>query len=216
MTRKLCWAGVILLLSTISGPQVAEATLLDFETPEVSGAPVSLGGGTYTGDGVSFQTGTISGPVVVGGTIAFSLETASFRMYEGSNAISGDQFIGADLGGSARDLLMLFPTPVTSVSLVSDATSESPDIIRLIALQDLGGGNYQVLGFAQAFDNALTAPGNTLSVSLPFAFSYALFEVTTEQEGFDDLSFAPVPEPTTLALLGAGLVALRARRRRTS
>jgi hypothetical protein len=217
MTKKHSWAGVILLLATVSGPPVAEATVIDFETPETSTAPESLPGGTYASSGVSFQTGAISGLVVGGGTIAFAFESATFRMYEGSNAISGDQFIGADFGGGSRDLLMQFSTPVTSVSLVSDATDgEGPDIIRLIALQALGGGNYEVVAFASAFDDAPT--GTFMSISLPSAFSFALFEVTTEQEGFDDLTFTPVPvpEPTTLALLGAGLVALHARRRRSA
>jgi PEP-CTERM motif-containing protein len=215
MTKKHCWAGVTLLLATVSGPPVAEATVIDFETPETSTAPESLPGGTYASSGVSFQTGAISGLVVGGGTITFAFESATFRMYEGSNAISGDQFIGADVGGGARDLLMQFSTPVTSVSVVSDATvGEGPDIIRLIALQALGGGSYEVLAFASAFDDAPT--GTFMSISLPSEFSYVLFEVTTEQEGFDDLTFTPVPEPTTLALLGAGLVALHARRRRSA
>jgi hypothetical protein len=215
MTKKHCWAGVTVLLATVSGPPVAEATVIDFETPETSTAPESLPGGTYASSGVSFQTGAISGLVVGGGTITFAFESATFRMYEGSNAISGDQFIGADVGGGARDLLMQFSTPVTSVSVVSDATvGEGPDIIRLIALQALGGGSYEVLAFASAFDDAPT--GTFMSISLPSEFSYVLFEVTTEQEGFDDLTFTPVPEPTTLALLGAGLVALHARRRRSA
>ncbi len=34
--------------------------------------------------------------------------------------------------------------------------------------------------------------------------------------GIDNLTIDPIPEPTTLALLGAGLVALRARRRRST
>jgi hypothetical protein len=218
MAKERCWAGVLLLLATIGGPRVAEAVLLDFEAPEVAGAPVSLPGGTYAGDGVSFETGAISGPVVVGGTIAFAFESATFRMYEGSNAISGDQFIGADLGGGARDLLMLFSTPVTSVSLVSDATAESAHTIRLIALEALGGGNYEVLGFFEAQDNATTSPGNVLSISLPTAFSIALFEVTTEQEGFDDLEFAPalapIPEPGMFLPLGLGLAVVAMRRLR--
>ena len=216
MTKKHCWAGVILLLATASGPPVAEATVIDFETPETSTAPESLPGGTYASSGVSFQTGAISGLVVGGGTITFAFESATFRMYEGSNAISGDQFIGADVGGGARDLLMQFSTPVTSVSVVSDATvGEGPDIIRLIALKALGGGSYEVLAYASAFDDAPT--GTFMSISLPSdQFSYVLFEVTTEQEGFDDLTFTPGPEPTTLALLGAGLVALHARRRRSA
>lgn len=54
-------------------------------------------------------------------------------------------------------------------------------------------------------------PANLLSVSLPTPFSYALFEITTEQEGFDDLTFNPVgedvPEPGSLGSLLLGMAA---------
>jgi hypothetical protein len=79
-----------------------------------------------------------------------------------------------------------------------------------------------VLGFVEGDDAATGLPDSLLELNLGGAsFSDVLFEVTTEQEGFDDLTFttvAQVPEPTTLVLLGAvafsGLLAGRRRRRR--
>jgi hypothetical protein len=151
---------------------------------------------------------------VVGGTISLSLVNSNMRIYEGSNAFSGDQFAGPALGGGANDLLMQFASPTAFVSVVSDQTAgESSQIIRLIALQDLGGGMFQVIDFDEGSDAALGLPASLLQVGAASTFTFALFEVTTEQEGFDDLRFS-VPEPHSLVLvaMSVGLLAGFARR----
>ncbi len=90
--------------------------------------------------------------------------------------------------------------------------------IRSLAGLQLVGANFQVVALAAGPDNATTAPGNVLSFSAPI--THAIFQTTTEQEGFDNLVFdlTAAPEPSTLALLGLGLAALargiRARGRR--
>ena len=70
------------------------------------------------------------------------------------------------------------------------------------------------LAVTEAVDNATTSPGNFLSLAGLSPFSFAIFQTTTEQEGFDNLTFTTVPEPGSYALLALGLVALGMMRRR--
>ena len=129
------------------------------------------------------------------------------RIYEGSNAFSGDQFAGPALGGGANDLLMQFASPTTFASVVSDQTVESSQTIRLIALKDLGGGAFEVIDFDEGSDAALGLPDSLLQVGGGSTFTFALFEVTTEQEGFDDLRFS-VLEPHSIALVALSVYLL--------
>lgn len=111
---------------------------------------------------------------------------------------------------------MAFSTPVTSVQLTTDdAGGEDADIVRLLALAQTGNPNeFVVLAVAQGLDDATTSPANQLGVSLATPLSFALFQVTTEAEGFDNLTFNQVPEPTGLALVALALLAVGVGRRR--
>jgi hypothetical protein len=53
-----------------------------------------------------------------------------------------------------------------------------------------------------------------LEVNVPAGFSFAVFQTTTEQEGFDDLTFTALPEPGIMALVSVGLATFLARRAR--
>ena len=65
--------------------------------------------------------------------------------------------------------------------------------------------------------DAIAAPANLLSVNLGGRpFSYALVEVISELEGFDNLRFTQVPEPSALTMLGIGCVACVTVARRTA
>lgn len=193
----------LLLAGTAAGP--AQAVVIDFEgLPNGENA-----GNVLAASGVTFATGTI--PNVLTPTITFTPVSASFDVFNPNIcAISGTACALAHLGGT-NDLLMSFSTPVTSVSLTSDdAPGEVPDVIRLLALAATGTPNqFTLLSSAQGLDDAVTSPGNQLTVTnggLPFSF--ALFQTTTEQEGFDDLTFSPVPEPMTLLLWGTTMTGL--------
>ena len=163
-------------------------------------------GNHYAGLGILFRTGDlVAGP---GGTVILTNPVDSFEVLGGPGqpAISPPN-LAIPLGLGLRDILFIFTTPVTSVSLTSDNFSpEAPDVIRLGALRETSTPNqFTVLGFDQKFDNAVAAPLNLLTISLGGAsFSYALFQITTESEGFDNLTFAQVPEPSSMALLGMG------------
>jgi hypothetical protein len=208
-----------LLTACVASTASAAAVFIDFESPEAAANPDTIPGTTYSAQGVTFTTvlRSVNTTPVVGTSTSLSGVSSDMLIYEGSNAFSGDQFAGPSPGGGANDLLMQFSTPITRISVVSDQTGEGAETIRLIALADLGGGSYQILGFAEGPDNAIGLPASLLEVDLgATSFRFALFEITTEQEGFDDLRFTQVPEPATLALLGLAFAGLGFHRRRTS
>lgn len=211
-------AQFLLVIAIAFTPFIAHAVVVNFDTVA---AGVNQDGNLFIGSGVSFTTGTIPNAVAVGDTITLAGPDAHFDILGNADSISPPNFAVARAAGF-NDLLMNFTTPVTSVSVTSDeAPAEAADIIRLLALAPTGTPNqFTVLGLDSKTDNALSAPANLLSVALGgSSFSFALFQTTTEQEGFDDLTFTPVPEPGTLLLLLsglAGLAALRHTRRQKS
>jgi hypothetical protein len=231
LTLRFLAPGLTLaVLLLFASPRLALATLIDFDDVSVDGtignSPGILPGNQYASRGVLFRTGSLTGTVSVGGTVTLippsippfapSDPIDEFEVIDTISSISSPNLAIAR-GGGLNDLLMIFTTPVTSVRLTSDdfppSLGEAPDIIRLMALAPTSTPNqFTVLAFDEKLDNAVSSPDNLLSVTLGGTpFSYALFQVTTEQEGFDDLSFDPVravPEPPALALAGIGLVAM--------
>lgn len=210
-------AGVLGAL--VFGAAGAAEMLIDFEIPVVAVSQTELPGNTYNASGVTFSTVELIGTPQVGQPVSLSPFSNFLRIYRGGNAFSGDQFAGPGEGGGERDLLMHFSTPVTKVSVVSDQTVEPSQLIRLIALLNLGP-NYEVLGFVEGDDAAIGLPQSLLELDLGgTSFFDVLFEVTTEQEGFDDLRFTTVeqvPEPAPLALLAAVALLFAGARRRQS
>jgi hypothetical protein len=131
----------------------------------------------------------------------------------GGGSISNPNFAAATNGG-LNEVLFSFSTPIYSLSLQTDNTpGEGADIVRLLALQLIGPNQYQVVAVASGSDDAIAFPANFLQVS-GSPFSYAIFQTTTEQEGFDNVAFTAVPEPATLSLLSTSLVGFVYRNRR--
>jgi hypothetical protein len=196
------------LFALAGAAQPASAVLLDFDNL----AAGNQNGNVLAASGVTFATGSI--PNLVVGPFTFSNFDPRFSIFA-SSAVSQPN-IAVALGGGLNDVLMSFSTPITALSVNSDsAPDEVADVIRLIAVAPTGNPNeFQVLAVVEASDNATTSPGNLLSLAGLPPFSFAIFQTTTEQEGFDNLNFTRVPEPGSSALLALGLVALGMMRRR--
>lgn len=232
-------AGTALLTSLL--PDRAPATIIDFETPVIATPNAELSGETFAAQGVRFRTVRLTGTVAIGGTITLTDQNSDLRLYRDASAISGEQLAGPALGGTANDLLMSFDHPLASISLTSDDTVETANPIRLIALAATAtAGRYRVIDFIDAQDDAVSAPANLLSLAPSENFTFALFEVRAQQEGFDDLTFTlagtgpvvvdpppvvvppdvppvigatPVPEPASLMLLASAIGTAAAARR---
>ena len=110
-------------------------------------------------------------------------------------------FNGTEFPGnlySARGVTFTRGSIPDAVAVGDAITLSDPQAILPIA------GNFNSIS-----EPNFAAPDNLLSVDLGGTpFSYALFQTTTESEGFDDLTFTPIPEPSALAMAMAALSAV--------
>jgi hypothetical protein len=198
----------------------ASATTINFDDQVIGGVIQAEPGNLYAASGITFSSGNMSpdlnAAIAVGSVFTLTGIQNEFVIINNANAVSGPNFAGARSLG-LQDTLMALSGPITSLSLHSDDTAESGQIIRLLALRATGNADeYEVLAFDEKVDSAVAEPGNLLSVSLAAGFSFALFQVTTEQEGFDDVTFQlrAAPEPASALLVAIGLAGLAGLRRR--
>lgn len=117
--------------------------------------------------------------------------------------------IGSAFGASGAALTITFSQPVTSFSV--NFAIDDPAHLSTLSFSTNAGGTISTMG---SLTSGFRYPEGTLS------FSGAAFTVLTVQSNaidfqLDNLSVTPVPEPTALLLLGAGLplTAAWARRR---
>ena len=124
------------------------------------------------------------------------------------NTINVDNLTPESITG---DILASQGVTFTSGTVNTDAVSVG-DTIRLT----FAPHSFNVLALDEGSSDAASAPENLLSVGLGGApFDYALFQVTgSGAEGFDDLTFSPVPLPATAWLfsIGLGVLWITARR----
>lgn len=236
ITRAATLASASVLFGTL-GAAPSAAVTIDFEEPAIATPNAELSGNSFEDLGVRFRTVRLSGTVAVGGTITLATQNEDIRIYRDASAISGEQLAGPSLGGNSNDLLMVFEAPLASIAVTSDDLVETASAIRLIALAPTATADrYRVIDFVDAQDDAVSAPANLLALSPSESFTLALFEVRTQQEAFDNLTFtlaaagpvdepppvqppvvqppaAAVPAPSSLMLLAGAMGSVAAARR---
>jgi hypothetical protein len=214
---KCAVATVFFLTFTCSAATCAGAlVVLDFDTVPAASGGTLYPGATFAASGVTFTSGSIPNAVSVGTVFTLTNIDAQMLVVGNGNSISPPNFAAASsvFLGTADDLLMSFATPVTSLQLTTDDANPDAggaDVVRLLALESTGNpSEYRVLASVSGLDDAISSPGNLLSVNLSGTpFSFALFQATTEPEGFDNLTFNVVPEPSSFLLLAVLSVSLR-------
>ena len=217
MTKLVRTVAVLYLVGMGAGARAATINFDDL-------TPGTFAGDSLASQGVVFNSATVDlENISVGDDITLTFVTNAFNVSSPSarGAVSLPNYaIGVTVARS--DMLFSFTTPVTSASLATDVElNETPQLVRLLALEETSTANvFTVLALDEGSSNAVSAPGNILSVDLGGTpFDVALFQITgSGAEGFDDLTFSPVPLPAALWLFSSGLCALWlvARRRRVA
>ena len=193
------------------GSGQAMAGMVDFESASVGF------GNDFSSEGVTFSSGDIAGDtlgaplaVAINDVITYSETSADiFVTNNGSFQVGGStQSAFPSSFSLGLDVLMSFTDPVTDVSLTTD--NDTPNTVRLLALESTGNPNeFTVVGVDES-DNS--GGGQTLSVDLGgTTFTHAIFQSTSSDfEAFDNVMFTtgttPVPEPSSVAMIGAGLL----------
>jgi len=215
------FALAVVLLAALSGAAKADPILINFDDRPAGTYPATA----YAASGVEIRRVNIPDAVGVGSVFTPALVSNSFVLFVGPPAATPSLPNTLFDSNTLRDYLLTFTSPVTSVSITTDTFSPDPeaDILRLLALEPTGNpGEFRVVGLDQV---AEVSPGGVvLTVAPGVPFSFALIQITTEPEGFDNLTFtrladrAAIPEPATfllcLSALGLGLVATRGGRPR--
>ncbi len=172
----------------------------------ISGALTNTAGGTVTGPG-----GFSGNITFAGGTLAPGLTLGNLTFANGSFAVTGPTALNVDLGGAVSDQV-IFQNPTGAVNLGASLLTlnlnlvSAPTLNTTFDLLHISSGG---AGFSGTFVG-LPLTGDTIVASYaatPYTFyiNYLPNDIT--------LVYG-VPEPSTWALLGAGLSLLAFRRRR--
>jgi len=192
----------VLLMGATARPAAAES--VNFDNVVASPSGTQFAGNTWAGKGVLFSSVNSTNAVSVGQTITISSAAPRVMVLANNDSVSAPNFAAASgvfNTTGPNDVLMRFASPVDSIRLVTDqSVGETPDLVRLIALAPAGPNTFVVTAINTGLDNAMTSPANVLAVAPPNPVSFALFQVTTEAEGFDNLIYTHPPDCTKVGI----------------